>query len=199
MQTDKKEACTERSRSERETIIKVLQICLDQGVFVKYDKVRFWFSNNQPTNEEFEKRLRKEIGEKIKLYAGVPDNSLTYSIIYAHAKLALKSLQDKGNFNTSCAELINIFLELETVFINNLKVIGSKVIEEKVKKQLYKIDEVELKPASDKEIIVMEGLTGKDIIKNKKKEEEFQEALSEVKDLDLGTEPSWEEANKLEL
>lgn len=192
MQTDKK--------VERETIIKVLHHCLNQGTYVKFDKVRFWFSNNQPTNEEFEKRLRKEIEEKIKLYEGVPDDSQTYRIIYIHAKLSLRSLQDKGNFNVDCAELINIFLELEPIFVNKLKVVGSKVIEDSFNKVTEEIkEEIKLQPVSSVEVVLEEGVTGKDMIKNKQKAEEFQETLSIVQDLDLGEEPSWEQANELEL
>lgn len=177
---------------EREKIIQVLTHAVEQGSKSKYYGVRFYRLHDS-TVVEFERELKKELKEKKQLFKRLDEKSNTYIIILAVAKSALDKLKN-GDFDKTSAELINLFLSLQSVFRNNLKFVEFKESDGNHINNNIPIEETDEEKEKRLKLLVKkhrqvkylpEGVTAKVKRKKKQQEEEKQELFSGASELEF--------------
>lgn len=178
--------------TERETILQVLTHAIELGVRSKYDGVRF-YKLHDSTIVEFEKELKKELKQKKELFKRLDEKSNTYNIILSTAKLSLDKLR-VGDFDKTSAELINLFLSLQSVFKNKLQFIECKQQEDVLVKQVIenketeeeKLKRLKISKRKIREVIYLEpGVTADKKRKKTEKETERKEMFSNASDLNF--------------
>lgn len=132
--------------------------------------------------------LGNMIDKKKDIFNKLDENSFMFQRILDTAKLALRKIQDDGEFNYYSAELIMKFLKLEEVFLEkNLKAKEVRFIEpeQSVAKKSFEVKGKEQRVASEiqgNEEFVREGVSGARLesIRNKKEQEkELSKALED--------------------
>lgn len=161
----------------------VLTECFKKAAETKFKNLNFVFPKNKTPKQFFKTKI--ETLNKLDVY------SQTFLSIHTRAKLALREFQ-QAKFEGEYLELLRSVLTLpEKLNKPNLKsiAVNEKLVNDLDKMQIgpeIKPEEtIGKKPPLGKTKLLKEGITGKNIIKNKNK---TNEAIDELKDLEFADE-----------
>ena len=195
---------SKKELTQRETIVAVLEIALEQASDNKFRGVRY-IQAQYKNIKDYESSLRRLVKSKIILFNNLDDKSATYGVILSNAKRALVDVQ-AGLFDFHSAELINKFLSLEEIFYKNLEFKGIRKVEElelepvkeKVKQLVEHKDMVIRK--EEKVTYLEEGVTGKKLTARKRLSKAFDIDGLDIDGLDLeGGGDKYQEASNIDL
>ena len=126
----------------KENIVKVMMEALRQSDKVGQKGIRYTYKELDLIKKTKVKILESELFHRKKYFESMPEDSEIFKSIHKSAKLALPNLQ-RRKYEINSQELINKFLSISEKFsTRRLKSIGTREVEEPVKKEYVpKIDE----------------------------------------------------------
>lgn len=177
--------------------VDVLLLVLDESIKIGKTNEFAYSSINDLNHMALQRTsyLDNIIKDKKQLFKRVDQRSYTYNRILQVAKLALRKLQDDGEYNYYSAELICRFVQLEEIFgERKLKSVGVKWIEEQeisIKEKKSAIEQPKIFINEDiGQVNLPSNINGKKLKRYKEKQQEQEQIGEALKEMNFDDEPA---------
>lgn len=162
---------------EKQNIIIVLLEAVRISQKFKFRGIRMSSRIENLKQSQILPELKIQIERKIELFKNMPQDCESYKHILKNARIALHQLKDH-DYNLASYELINDFLSIESIFVNDLKFVGIREYEKIEKQKEIKICQ---KISSNGKIKYLKtGIKSIDIINEEKKKQYVKQLLEDI-------------------